>query len=477
MRLSLAVLWLLSLEHSAAFSSFQPLLTRTSHSQNNMKDSNKLAVTLATGIVTSVAVRYMYSCRRRIKSKGGDDDECVYMDYNGTTPIHPLVLKAMMPYFTTHFGNPSSSHHFGRKPKEAVEAARTSLLNMIGAPPSTPLSSTWFTGCGTESDNLAIQLALQAFPHDQKKHIVTSNVEHPAIDVCLRRLMDDGEVQVTFVPVDKEGRVSADDVIHAIQPNTVLVTLMLANNESGAIQPVAEVAKECRKRGILCHTDAAQAVGKMIVSLDSLGDIDMITIVGHKIGAPKGVAALYVRPNCCNENGRDLRKGCVMLQGGGQEGGRRGGTENVPYIVAMGTAADIVREQWQTNASHMEAMRERLLNNLTNQLGDDMVRPNGPSDAALRLPNTLSVGLRGIQSGNLLAKVADKVAASAGAACHSSGTSGISSVLVAMDVPMEFAQGTLRLSVGPTTSAEDVDRASAILVEEAKQQLAQLKLV
>lgn len=160
-----------------------------------------------------------------------------------------------------------------------------------------------------------------------------------------------------------------------------------------------------------------------------------------------------------------------MLQGGGQEGGRRGGTENVPYIVGMGKAADIVREEWQTNAAHMEAMRQRLLDNLTQQLGEDVVRPNGPSDSSKRLPNTLSVGLKGVQSGDLLAKIGNEVAASAGAACHSSGTSGISSVLVAMDVPTEYAKGTLRLSVGPTTTADDVDRAAAIICEEAKRQI------
>jgi cysteine desulfurase len=337
-----------------------------------------------------------------------------------------------------------------------------------------PLSAIWFTGCGTESDNLAIQLALQSSPPNlTTKHIVTTNVEHPAIAACLQGLMEtDGTVHVTFVPVDGTGRVSAQDVIGAIRPDTVLVTVMLANNESGAIMPVAEVARECRKRGILCHTDAAQAVGKMEVTLDSLADVDMITMVGHKMGAPKGVAALYVRPNCCNEHGRQLPEGRgVVLLGGGQEGGRRGGTENVPYIVGMGRAAEIVREQWQENASHMELMRQRLLDVLTRELGENVVRPNGPLDPSLRLPNTLSVGLEGVRSGELLRNIGEQVAASAGAACHSQeGASGISSVLTAMQVPETFARGTLRLSVGPTTTSDDVDRAAAIIVREAKNQ-------
>lgn len=404
-------------------------------------------------------------------SSHGNSNQCIYLDYNGTTPIHPLVLKAMLPFFRTFFGNPSSSHAYGTIPKRAVDAARKSLLTLLRAPTEVPLSAIWFTGCGTESDNLAIQLALQSSPPNLKtKHIVTTNVEHPAIDACLQRLMETEKVQVTFVPVDGTGRVSAQEMIKAIRPDTVLVTVMLANNESGAIMPVAAVARECRKRGILCHTDAAQAVGKMEVTLDSLGDVDMITMVGHKMGAPKGVAALYVRPNCCNEHGRQLPGGGVMLLGGGQEGGRRGGTENVPYIVGMGRAAEIVEEQWQENASHMELMRQRLLDNLTRELGENVVRPNGPLDPALRLPNTLSVGLGAVRSGELLRNIGEQVAASAGAACHSQGTSGISSVLTAMQVPETFARGTLRLSVGPTITSDDVDRAAAIIVSEAKNQ-------
>lgn len=445
-----------------------------------IKFSTVLA-TIAFSFAAGVAAAGFAAGRRSIVFKKIDDYEssdaetckCIYLDYNGTTPIHPLVLVAMFPYLTARFGNPSSSHAYGRIPREAVEAARKSLLTLLGAP-NAPLSAIWFTGCGTESDNLAIQLALQSYPAQKKKHIVTTNVEHPAIDVCLRRLMELGELDVTFCPVDKEGRVSADDVIKAIRPDTVLVTLMLANNESGAIMPVAEVARECRRRGILCHTDAAQAVGKMKVTLDSLGDVDMITLVGHKFGAPKGVAALYVRPNCCNEHGRQLPAGCILLQGGGQEGGRRGGTENVPYIVGMGRAAELVQEFWQQNASHMESMRQRLLDNLMRELGPDMVLPNGPLDPALRLPNTLSVGLKCIHSGELLDKIGDKVAASAGAACHSQGTNGISSVLRAMQVPETYARGTLRLSVGPTTTADEVDRASKILAKEAQNQILSL---
>lgn len=243
---------------------------------------------------------------------------------------------------------------------------------------------------------------------------------------------------------------------------------------------------ECRRRGILFHTDAAQAVGKVSVSLsekdeDGIGaGVDMVTIVGHKFGAPKGVAALYVRPGCLSEPGRktpDTFGGSgALLLGGGQEGGQRAGTENVPYIVGMGCAAEILmkkdsqkKEQWRKNARHMEEMRSRLLQILVEELGRDAVRTNGPEEMEKRLPNTLSVGLNNIQSGELLDQIQMDVACSAGSACHASGGK-LSSVLLAMKVPLNYARGTLRLSVGPETTAEEVDAAAAIIIREAKRQ-------
>lgn len=412
-------------------------------------------------------------------SSSSAENKCIYLDYNGTTPVNRKVLLAMLPYLTTHFGNPSSSHFFGSQPRMAVQEARRSLLKMLGA--SSPLQedSIWFTGCGTESDNLAIQLGLQSSmlsADNKKKHIVTSNVEHPAIEAYLKALQGQGLIDVTYVPVGTDGRVSASDMIAAITPETVLVTLMLANNESGALQPIKEVATFCRNNGVLFHTDAAQACGKVSVNLQNMGNPDMVTLVGHKIGAPKGVAALYVRPDCLVEGGRHLPdtygKGGIMLVGGGQEEGRRAGTENVPYIAGLGCAADMARANLETNANHMERMRSRLLANLASQLGQENVRANGPTDPKDRLPNTLSVGLKNVHSGRLLANIQDKVAASAGAACHShSSASSISAVLRAMNVPTEFAAGTLRLSVGPTTTAQDIDKAADIIASEAKQQL------
>ena len=406
--------------------------------------------------------------RKRLMSS--TSNKSYYLDYNGTTPIYPEVFETMKPYLTEHFGNPSSSHLFGTQPRMAIQTARKQILSDLLGSTSSDLSSIWFTGCGTESDNMAIKLAL-ATNTTKTKHIVTCNVEHPAIENYLRQMETDQACTVTRVPVDTEGRVSANDIIDAITDDTVLVTLMLANNESGALQPVKEVAEECRKRGVLCHTDAAQAAGKVSVHLKDMGNPDMVTIVGHKIGAPKGIAALYVRPGCLDEHGRrfetnDKLCNSVLLIGGGQESGRRGGTENTPYIVALGKAAEMAQANLKKNSAHMEGLRSRLLSNLQSVLGESKVKPNGPSDPTQRLPNTLSVGLDGVRSSDLLTSVGHVVAASAGAACHSTGGS-ISSVLVAMKVPESFARGTLRLSVGPTTTTEDIDEASEILASAA----------
>ncbi len=424
---------------------------------------------------------------------------CIYLDYNGTTPVDQRVIAAMLPYLTTHWGNPSSSHFFGSEPKDAIKEARKAILGLLFPNQTSKTRLTEerkaivFTGCGTEADNLAIHLAIQSNSHrftktswkgDKKlPHIVTSNVEHPAIANYLASLEKQNTITVTYVPVNEEGCVTHEDMIAAITKHTVLVTLMLANNESGALQPVKSVAEYCKNHNILFHTDAAQAVGKVSISLDETGigdGVDMITIVGHKFGAPKGIACLYVRPGCLTQGERrvvDANDGGYLLIGGGQESGQRAGTENVPYIVALGTAASLLTARtkyrqirWKKNASRMESMRKRLLQNLTEALGESVVRPNGPTDPSQRLPNTLSVGLRGVQSGDLLNAINMSVACSAGSACHSSGGK-LSPVLEAMKVPLEFARGTLRLSVGPSTTQDDIDAASKIIIEQVKLQL------
>jgi cysteine desulfurase len=369
----------------------------------------------------------------------------------------------------------------GTEPRRAInESRRKILMTVLGCNSSnsdSDESSIWFTGCGTESDNLAVQLALQSNTRrgKNKPHIVTSNVEHPAVELYLKYLEEELRIiDVTYVPVDEEGIVSANDVLNAITDETILVTVMLANNESGSLQPIREIATTCRQRGVLIHTDAAQAVGKVSVHLQDLGYPDMISIVGHKIGAPKGIAALYVRPGCLDEEqyGRRLpHNHGIMLIGGGQEFGRRGGTENVPAIVGLGRACELAQQNLQTNMKHMEKMRSRLLQNLQSKLGGDAkLRVNGPSDPSKRLPNTLSIGFDSVHSGKLLASLSQIVAASAGATCH--GTGSVSSVLQAMKVPLNYARGTLRLSLGPGTSAGDVDGASEIIANAVKEQWA-----
>lgn len=338
------------------------------------------------------------------------------------------------------------------------------------------LSAIWFTACGTEADNLAIQLALQSTEKtfdgkDNVPHVVTSNVEHPAVSVYLGALEKQGRIRVSYVPVDTDGSVAARDVIAALTDDTILVTLMLANNESGALQPVKEVSEACRKRSILVHTDAAQALGKVSCALDDLGDPDMISLVGHKIGAPKGIAALYVRPKCYEQHGRSLpHNHGILLLGGAQEHGKRGGTENTPYIVGMAVAGAMATKDLSNNSKHMEAMRSQLLKELESNLSAAgiEVKANGPTDPSKRLPNTLSVGLKDIHSGDLLAEIADRVAASAGATCHSA--AGISGVLRAMKVPVEFARGTLRLSVGPKTTSEEITLAAKLIADAAIEQ-------
>jgi len=476
--------------------------------------------------------------------KKEDTTDCIYLDYNGTTPIRHEAFETMIPYLTSHFGNPSSSHAYGAEPRLAIEKARVAILSLLfddnddttietnnnndnndeTKTTKTILElaeeSIVFTGCGTEADNLAIRLALASRPG--RNHIVTSNVEHPAVEEYLRALEMTGEIEVTRVPVGNDGTVSATDVVAAIRPEgtTALITLMFANNETGAIQPVREVsimladsANPYRgSSGVLIHTDAAQAVGKVSVSIDDydgggIGPVDMVTIVGHKFGAPKGVAALYVRPGCVDDDSNGGRSigypygsSGMVLVGGGQERGKRAGTENVASIAAMGRAAELLMERregtgngnidddcndkiwkraWEVDAKRYAMLRDRLLLSLTEGLGKgSALCVHGPVDPQRRLPNTLYVGLRNIHGPSLLRSIEGRVACSAGSACHSSSGPGAgtgevsySSVLKAMNVPKEFAIGTLRLSCGRDSTADEIDRAAAIILEEVKKQI------
>lgn len=378
-------------------------------------------------------------------------DQPIYLDYNATTPIDPRVREAMRPYFEREFGNPSSGHAYGRRAAEAVERARGQVAKLIGARPDEIV----FTGCGSESNNLAIKgvvlpALLAADAAGRPPHVVTSAVEHPAVlEPC--RFLQRAGCDVTVVGVDRTGLVDPDDVARALDahPATQLVSVMHANNEVGAIEPIAEIAAACKRRGALLHTDTAQSVGKMPVRVKELS-VDLLTIAGHKVYAPKGIGALYVRRGVKLE---------PVIHGAGHEGGRRAGTENVPYIVGLGQACELAAAGLKQHKQQLRAMRDRLFELLREGLGDELVL-NGHPDR--RLPNTLNVNFPGM-SGQEVLDAAPEVAASTGSACHS-GQVTLSPVLAAMGVPPELGRGAVRLSVGRFTTEEEIDRAAAALL-------------
>ncbi len=370
----------------------------------------------------------------------------VYLDFNATTPVDPEVDEAMRPYLTERFGNPSSSHGYGVEARKAVDKARGRVADLLECDPGEIV----FTSGGTESNNHAIKGA--AFARRSLGHrIVTSAVEHPAVtEVC--RYLETMGFSVSTVPVDEWGMTDLAALKKALASETVLITVMHANNEVGTIQPIEEIASLAGDRGILIHTDAAQSAGKIPVSVKKLG-VDLLSLAGHKLYAPKGIGALYVR------NGVAIEK---FMHGAGHEGGRRAGTENVPWIVALGKACELAKRDLDKNARHMREMRDRLWMGLKESVG--ALRRNGHEEKCL--PNTLSVSFRGIDA-NLLLFEMRGVAASAGAACHDAALE-ISSVLKAMNVPLEYARGTIRFSTGKTTSTKEIDRAVGMTAEAVK---------
>ena len=362
----------------------------------------------------------------------------IYLDYNATTPVDPAVAEAMLPYLHEHFGNPSSTHPFGVATRTAVEKARRQVAALIGARPEEVI----FTSGGTESNNTVI-LGVAHSLRDKGRHIITSAVEHPAVLEPCHALERDG-FRVTTVSVDGTGRVDPEAVARAITPETILITIMHANNEVGTIQPIAEIGAIASERNILMHTDAAQSIGKIRVDVDELG-VDFLSLAGHKLYAPKGVGALYLR------TGRELPS---LLHGAAHEGGRRAGTENVLLVVGLGKACELAAERLPVVGTHSEVLRDRLWQRLSAAV--PAARRNG--DPGQCLPNTLSISFPNVDATTLLAEVDDRVAASAGAACHAEGVD-LSTVLEAMHVPLEYAMGTVRLSVGRSTTPQDVDTA------------------
>ena len=367
----------------------------------------------------------------------------VYLDYNATTPIDPQVVEVMTPYLVEHFGNPSSPHPYGVSTKRAVEEARRQLADLIGCKPN----ELFFTSGGTEANNTAVK-GVAAAHREKGQHIITSVVEHPAVSEPCEYLRDHG-YRITVLPVDRYGQVDPADLQEAITPETILVSIMHANNEVGTIQPIQRIAAIAQQAGALLHTDAAQSVGKIPVRVDELG-VDLLTVAGHKLYAPKGVGALYVR------DGVQLPK---FMHGASHESDRRAGTENVLEIVGLGAAAQLATQELEETTAHLRATRDRLWDGLSAQI-DDLQLNGHPKE---RLPNTLNVSFRGIEVDDLLYELWDDVAASAGAACHSAGVS-VSAVLEAMQVRLEYAMGTLRFSTGRMTTMDEIDRAVEAIV-------------
>jgi cysteine desulfurase len=377
----------------------------------------------------------------------------IYLDYNATTPVDPAVREAILPYLGDHFGNPSSTHAYGKTAHDAVDRARRQVAEFLGAEAEEII----FTSGGTEASNHALKGVVFSKLRGwfgrwvQGTHIIISSIEHPAtVQPCesLKRL----GCQATIVPVDGEGLVDPDDVRKALTRQTTLVSVMHANNEVGTIQAIGEIARIAHERGVLVHTDAAQSLGKVSVNVDQLG-VDLLSVAGHKLYAPKGVGALYVRSGVTLE---------PLLHGAGHEGGRRAGTENVPYIVGLGIATSVARQSLPQATENLRRLRDRLWDRLHLGLGERVVLNGHPTE---RLPNTLNVNFVG-QIGAELLQRTPEIAASTGSACHE-GQIDLSPVLCAMRVPPALGKGAVRLSVGRFTTEEEVDRAAAALIERA----------
>ena len=373
----------------------------------------------------------------------------VYLDHNATTPIDPAVTDAMLPYLTGGFGNPSSDHHYGGAPRAALEHARGQVAALLGAPGGQIV----FTGSGSEADNLAIRGAVLAAGAG-RPHVITQTTEHPAVLGACRALRRWHGAEVTYLPVDADGLVDPAALTAAFTDRTVLVSIMTANNETGALQPIPELARVAHEHGAVFHTDAAQTAGKLPLDVAAL-EVDLLTVVGHKMYAPKGIAALYLRPGVRLE---------PLVYGGGQERGLRAGTENVALAVALGTAAHLAGEDLAAGGHHrVQALRDHLHDRLTASLGDRVVL-NGPATA--RLPNTLNVSIEGTTGYDLLAATPG-IAASTGSACHS-GDHEPSPVLTAMGLEPGRSLSALRLSLGRWTTRDDIDRAADQIATAAK---------
>lgn len=370
----------------------------------------------------------------------------IYLDHNATTPIAPQVAEAMLPYLQDHFGNPSSSHWYGIQAKKAIENARRQVAHLLGCEPDEIV----FTSGGSESNNFAIKAVAETF-RDRGNHIITTQIEHPAVmNVC--RYLEEKDFRITYLSVDKFGLIDLDELRAAITPNTLLITVMHANNEVGTIQPLADISKIAREHNVFFHTDAAQSVGKITTKVTELG-VDLLSVAGHKLYAPKGVGALVIK------RGIHLKS---FIHGADHETGRRAGTENVLEIVGLGAAAELAERELNETIEHNKMLRHQLWEGLKAELPDIVL--NGHPEK--RLPNTLNVSFPGIDANTLLSEL-EHVAASPGAACHTD-VAEPSHVLVAMNIPTDLALGTIRFSTGRFNDEKQIERAIEAIIPAVK---------
>lgn len=372
----------------------------------------------------------------------------IYFDHAATTPVHPQVLAAMLPYFSEKFGNPSSLHSYGQEAAQAGDEARKQLASLLNADPREII----FTGSGTEADNFAIKGIARKLG-SKKRHLITSSIEHHAVENSTKALEKEG-FTTTYLPVDSDGMVDPESLRRAITPETVLVSIMHANNEVGTIQPIQALAEVAHERGVLFHTDAVQTVGTIPVDVKALG-VDLLSLSAHKFYGPKGVGALYIRRGVALE---------PLVCGGGQERGLRAGTTNVPGIVGLGMAAELAQAEMPSRMAHSISLRERLIEGLKERLEDYILTGH----RSQRLPGSASICVDFIEGESMLLLMDQEgFACSSGSAC-TSGSLEPSHVLKAMGIEVRLAQGSLRSTLGRENSEEDVDRFLEVLPRVVK---------
>jgi cysteine desulfurase len=376
-----------------------------------------------------------------------EPDPFIYLDHNATTPIASEAAEAMMLFLEKEFGNPSSHYSLGTRARERLEKSRGQVAQLLGCADHEVI----FTSGGTESNN-AVLKGIIDFKRPKDFHLITSAIEHPAI-LNPALFLEELGVQVTILSPDRFGRVNPEDVLQAIKSNTCLISVMLANNETGTLQPVQEISQIAREQGIPLHTDAAQAVGKIPVNVHEL-EVDFLSVAGHKLYGPKGIGALFIR------EGRDL---CPLIHGAGQEMGKRAGTENIMLSVGLGVACQLARERLSEEMAQVSALRDRLEKRLFGEI-DGLVLNGHPTE---RLPNTLNISVPRIEGKKILDGL-PTVLASTGAACHDRSVA-LSHVLSAMGVEPEVGMGALRLTVGRSNSPQQIEEAAELIINRVKE--------